>query len=108
LVAQAQRQRQMIHGPTGLEDHFVRHWTNPKTGVRAPIRGLFEQACSLPAARIAQQRLHFIGFICERSFTKSEIERHSFYLCNPALFASEGEVNQAMSQWPLQRDSIGR
>jgi hypothetical protein len=95
--------RQMIHGPVGLEHHLVKHWTNPKTGVTAPIRGLFEQDCPLPAARIAQERLHVIGFVCENSFTISEIQQQSFYLCNPAWFASEEAARLAMSRWPLKR-----
>jgi len=95
--------RQMIHGPVGLEHHFVKYWTNPETDDRAPIRGLFEQECPLPAARLAQQRLHVIGFICERSFTPAEIIEQSFYLCNPTLFADETAARQAMSRWPLKR-----
>ena len=95
--------RQMIHGPIGLEDHLVKHWTNPKTDLRAPITGLFEQACPLPAARIAQDRLHAIGFICESSFTGSEIQQQSFYLCNPARFANEEAARATMSLWPLRR-----
>ena len=98
---------QIIHGPVGLENHLVKHWTNPKTDVRAPIRGLLEDACPLPAARIAQERLHFVGFICERNFDKTEIQQESFYLCNPRLFENEQTARYAMSQWPLVRNKAG-
>jgi hypothetical protein len=93
---------QMIHGPVGLEQCLVKYWTNPKTGERAAIRGLFEQMCPLPAAHIAQQRLHVVGFVCERSFTSDEITERSFYLCNPTLFADETAARQILSRWPLR------
>lgn len=98
--------RQMIHGPTGLEHYLVKYWTNPRTGARAAIRGLFEQECPLPAAGVAQQRLHVIGFICEKNFAPHEITKKSFYLCNPALFADETAARQALSQWPLRPSAV--
>ena len=98
--------RQIIHRPVGVEHHLVKHWTNPQTGMTAPIRGLFEQACPLPAAQVARDRLHIIGFVCESSFTKFEIHQQSFYLCNPARFASEEAARVTMSQWPLRRQAL--
>ena len=29
-------------GPAGLRPQFIKHWTNPKTGERAPIKRLLE------------------------------------------------------------------
>jgi hypothetical protein len=98
--------RQMIHGPIGLEHYFVKYWTNPKTGERAAIRGLFEKECPLPAAAVAQQRLHVIGIICERDFKASEIVEKSFHLCNPALFSDEAAARYALSRWPLRSTAV--
>jgi hypothetical protein len=94
---------QIAYGPLGLEDNLIRFWTNLKTGQRAPIRGLFEQNCPLLASRVVQQRLHAIGFVCERTFAAGEIKERSFYRCNPALFKNEEEALIVMSHWPLRR-----
>jgi hypothetical protein len=98
---------QIAYGPHGLEDHFVKQWTNPTTGVRAPIKGLFEPGCPLLAAGTAQARLHIIGFVCERSFAPDEIKEKSFYCCNPALFENEEAARTAMARWPLRRTATG-
>jgi len=97
---------QIAYGPHGLKDHFIRFWTNPKTGRRAPIRGLFEQDCPLLASRIIQERLHVIGFVCERTFEPGEIKERAFYCCNPALFENEEKVRTVMSHWPLIRMTL--
>lgn len=93
---------QIAQGPNGLDADVVKHWTNPETGVRAPIRGLFEHSCPLRAARTLQARLHVIGFVCERTFTDGEIRKRAFYHCNPSLFEDEGAACDMMSQWPLR------
>jgi hypothetical protein len=95
--------RQIAYGPHGLEDHLIRFWTNPKTGQSAPIRGLFEKNCPILAARVIQERLHVIGFVCERTFEPGEIKEQAFYCCNSALFEDEEKVKTVMSQWPLIR-----
>lgn len=97
---------QIAYGPHGLEHHLVKHWTNPTTGVRAPIKGLFEPGCPLQAAPTAQARLHIIGFVCERSFAPAEIKEKSFYCCNPALFENEEAARAAMAGWPLRRSAV--
>lgn len=94
---------QTAYGPHGLEQHLIKFWTNPKTGQRQPIMGLFEVGCPLPASRIVQERLHVIGFICERDFAAGEIKEQTFYCCNPALFKNEQAARAAMSSWPLRR-----
>jgi hypothetical protein len=97
---------QIVYGPHGLEDHFIRFWTDPKTGQRAPILGLFEQNCPLRASSVIQERLHVIGFVCERTFEAGEIKKQAFYFCNPALFENEEQVRIVMSHWPLIRKAV--
>jgi hypothetical protein len=94
---------QIVYGPLGLEDHFIRFWTDPETGQRAPILGLFEQNCPLRASSVIKERLHVIGFVCERTFVAGEIEERSFYFCNPASFENEEKALIVMSHWPLLR-----
>jgi hypothetical protein len=48
---------QKAHGPCGLNPAHVMRWTHPKTGVRMPIRGLFEPECPLAAAQTSRARL---------------------------------------------------
>ncbi len=96
---------QVIYGPAGLDPHLIKYWTNPKTGERAAIQGLFQPACPLPAARVAQQRLHVVGFVCEKNFGRNEITQQSIYFCNPALFETEQAARSAMAEWPLKPTS---
>jgi len=98
--------RQIAYGPRGVireEQHFIKFWTNPKTRQREPIMGLFEPGCPLPASRIAQERLHIIGFISEGSYEAGEIKEQTFYCYNPALFGEEQDARTALSHWPLWR-----
>ncbi len=97
---------QIAYGPLGLETHFIRFWTDPKSGQRAPILGLFEQNCPLRASSVIQERLHVIGFVCERTFVAGEIKERSFYCCNPALFENEEKALIVMSHWPLRRTAV--
>jgi hypothetical protein len=96
---------QIAFGPAGLEAHLVKHWVNPKTGKATPISGLFQPSCPLLAAPTVQERIHFIGFICERTFGENEIQERTFYCCNPALFENEAAARAAMERWPLKRAS---
>jgi hypothetical protein len=93
---------QIACGPHGLEYLLVKHWTNPKTDKRAPIMGLFQPGCPLRAAPTLQRRVHFIGFVCERTFAAGEIKRRVFYCCNPALL-NEDAAKAAMARWPLRQ-----
>jgi hypothetical protein len=92
---------QIAYGPSGLSPQFVKHWTNPKSGERAPIKGLFQPSCPLTAAATFQARIHFIGFVCERTFRRDEIRQRAFYCCNPALLSDEA-AHAAMERWPLR------
>ncbi len=75
---------QVICGPAGLDQHE-----------RAAIQGLFQPACPLPAAPVGQQRLHVVGFVCEKNFGRNEITQQSIYFCNPALFETELAAKRA-------------
>jgi hypothetical protein len=100
---QAANWRQISHGPHGLSPSWVGRWTDPKTGVCSPIRGLFERECPLLAASTLQTRLHVLDFICERTFAAREIGDCAVYLCNPWLFDDDEATARAiMSRWPLR------
>jgi hypothetical protein len=92
---------QIAHGPRGRNPALC--WTDRKTGVRMPIKGLFEPQCPLAAAQTLQARLHVIGFICERTFAEKEISARAVYRCNSSLFETKRATNVTMSRWPLRR-----
>jgi hypothetical protein len=96
---------QIAFGPHGLEDHLVKHWTNPKTGERAPIMGLFQPGCPLDVASTLRRRVHFIGFVCEKTFAAGEIKQRVFYCCNPTLLENEDAAKAALARWPLWRNA---
>ena len=93
---------QIANGPGGRNPSCLLRWTDPKTGVALPIRGLFEPECPLSAAPTLRARLHVIGFICERTFTEREIGDGTVYRCNPSLFDDVAAANAIMSRWPLR------
>lgn len=93
--------RQMVLGPDAVQPHFIQYWTDTETGQRGPIRGLFEQKCQLPASRVARERLHYIGLVCEKDFIPTELLDRIVYLPNLALFADEADAQRKFSGWPL-------
>jgi hypothetical protein len=93
---------QIAYGPQGLRHELVKHWTNPKNSATAPISGLFEDECPIRAARTLQDRLHFVGFICERNYAVTEIRESTLYCCNSRLFESKDAARMALSRWPLR------
>uniref|UniRef100_A0A7C3ZDG7 Uncharacterized protein n=1 Tax=Desulfobacca acetoxidans TaxID=60893 RepID=A0A7C3ZDG7_9BACT len=97
--------RQIMYGPHGLGE-LTSFWKNPGTGQSEPIRGLFEKNCPARASRVIQERLHFIGVVCERTFEAGEIKERSCYYCNPALFENEEEARIVLSHWPLIRTAV--
>lgn len=97
---------QIAYGPHGLAQHLVKCWTNPATGKRAPIKGLFEPGCPLSAAATIQARLHILAFVCEKNFTPGELKNCAFYCCNPALFPNEEAARTGMASWPLRRTAF--
>lgn len=76
---------QFMLGPRGLPPGTVLFWTNEKTGKKEPIAGLFEPRCPIAAAKTFQERINFVGFICETTFEAGEIFKQSFFVQNPHL-----------------------
>src|SRR5262249_18947553 len=53
--------KQIAFGPHGLDPRLIKYWTNPTTGERAPIMGVFQPDCPLLEAPTLQARVHFVG-----------------------------------------------
>jgi hypothetical protein len=96
--------RQIAFGPHGLDPRLIKYWTSPTTGERAPIMGLFQSDCPLRAAPTLQARVHFVGFVCERTFLPGEIKQQVYYASNPVVFADEDAAKSAIMRWPLRSD----
>src|SRR5438105_811464 len=62
--------RQMAYGARGIpRDHAWKiHYWEVEPGKLQPIQGLFEEVNPLRAAKLIQQRIHFLGFIRERKY----------------------------------------
>lgn len=88
-------------GAAGLEPHYVRTWFNRESGLREPIYGLFESNNVREAPILLQERVHFLGFVCEESFADEELFGRIEYYANPHLFRSMSAKNEALASFPL-------
>ena len=95
--------RQIAWGWRGLTSETnwkVLQWP-PASG--RPICGLFENRENHPlqATSLIQERIHFLGFVCERRYCDGEIRDRSYYLPNLCLFSNQEEANEAFDRYPL-------
>jgi hypothetical protein len=69
------------------------------------LKGLFEGDNPLPAPRLIQERIHFLGFVAEREYSESEIGTIGYYLANWHLFSTDAEAREAFASYPLRPPS---
>jgi hypothetical protein len=91
-----------LHATEGVsvlrDEVYVRYWNGK------PIKGLFESGNPLAAARLVQERVHFIGFVRERQFCDGEIPRECYLCPNGRLFGYSREATlAAYRSFPLRR-----
>jgi hypothetical protein len=79
------------HVPT----EFRRYWNG------SLISGVFSPHTKLKGAAEARERLHFIGFVNEKSYGKGAIGSAIEFVANPLLFKTADEARAALSGWPL-------
>jgi hypothetical protein len=72
---------------------------------RPPITGLFEEGNPLPAGRLIQERIHFLGFVSEREYREGEIRNIGYYLANWHLFSDDSQAREVFASYPLQPSS---
>ena len=89
--------RQIADGPHRVPDYAVQFWRNE------PIKGLFEVANPLLAAATIRERIHFLGFVHERSYADGEIPAIASYFANAHLFRDIAEARAAFEAFPLKR-----
>src|SRR6266436_3014365 len=66
------------------------------------ISGVFGPRTELKGAAEARERVHFIGFLRERSFQPSEFGEVIQFVANPHLFKDAAAVKAASDTWPFQ------
>jgi hypothetical protein len=96
--------RQMAYGAGGVPQEYawMIHYWDVGSGRHEPIKGLFEVSNPLASSSLVRERIHYLGFVRERCYSKHEIRDHAYYLANPHLFHSTEEVETDFASYPLQ------
>jgi hypothetical protein len=93
---------QIAYGRDGMRHQGnILKWPNPKTGKWEPIKGLFQPENPLRGARLIQERIHFLGFVAEKTYEDEEIPRLTVPCANPHLISNEQAVRTAWGTNPL-------
>lgn len=66
------------------------------------ISGVFSSRTESHGAQELRERVHFLGFVCEKTYEKGAFGRATQFVANPNLFQSAEEVQSAIKTWPLQ------
>lgn len=69
---------------------------------RKLISGVFGPRTTTKGALEARERVHFIGFVRERSFQPGEFSAVTQFVANPHLLKDAAAVKRAIDTWPLQ------
>jgi hypothetical protein len=67
-----------------------------------PISGVYSPRTTVRGAAESRARIHFLGFVRERSYATGEFGGAIEFVANPHLFPSAAAVRAAGSTWPLQ------
>lgn len=69
---------------------------------KRPITGVFSKETKVRGAAQACERVHFLGFVCERAYKPGEFAAATQFIANPQLFADADAARAAIATWPLQ------
>ena len=94
---------QIAYGQRGIPpDHaWATLFWPTQSGTLEPNKGLFEKTNPLTAAPLIQERIHFLGFICEKGYEEGEIGRIAYYFANPNMFSDDREAKRILASYPL-------
>lgn len=95
---------QMAHGAPAFKprDLWNLHYWEERPGELEPIKGLYEDSNPLQSAKYVQERIHFLGFVCESEFRDDEIPDRTVLFHNPHLFADHEHAIRAFETYPLR------
>ncbi len=96
-----------VHDPIhiGLGGEYVKepfriYWGQGEK--RELISGVFGPRTKVKGATDARERVHFIGFVRERSFQPGELGTVTQFVAKPHLFKDAAAIKAAIDTWPLQ------
>lgn len=67
-----------------------------------PISGVFSARTAVRGAAVISDRVHFLGFVRERTYKPDEFGAVLEFVANPYLFTDAAAVRAAGATWPLQ------
>jgi hypothetical protein len=67
-----------------------------------PISGVFSARTAVRGAAEVRDRIHFLGFVRERTYKPDEFGAVLDLVANPYLFPDAAAVRAAGATWPLQ------
>jgi hypothetical protein len=70
------------------------------------VSGVFTDRTTQKGAAEARERLHFIGFVSEKSFEDGSFGQAIQFVANPNLFGTMEEARAALAGWPLGEPDI--
>lgn len=69
---------------------------------KRPITGVFSDETNVRGAAQARERVHFLGFVCEKTYKSGVFAAATQFIANPQLFADGAAARLAAATWPLQ------
>jgi hypothetical protein len=97
--------RNILYGWNKLNDHekeLYGRFFIAENGEKKPILGIFDSSHPDKRAKYLQERIHGVGFICEKTYKHGEIQGRLILFHNPKLFKTREEL---INLWPI-RDRI--
>jgi len=89
-----------LGGELVLSEAHRRYWDGKL------ITGVFSPNTELRGAAEARERLHFIGFVNEKSYETGALGPAIQFIANPHLFKTSDEARAALEGWPLGEPNI--
>jgi hypothetical protein len=83
-----------------VKEPFRMYWGQGEK--RELISGVFGPRTKVKGAVEARERVHFIGFVRERSFQPGELDTVIQFVASPHLFKDAAALKAAIDTWPLQ------
>jgi hypothetical protein len=90
----------------GLGGEYVPHELFRRYYKGKLISGVFSPKTTLKGASEARERLHFIGFVNEKSYGAGTFGPAIQFIANPHLFSTPEEAHAALAGWPLGEPDI--
>jgi hypothetical protein len=91
---------EIAYGAQAFQPHQfpLLHWVSGR-----PVKGLFELNNARAAARLIQERIHVLSFVCERHFYECEIGKIAYNAPNYNLFHSTEAASEALRSHPCAK-----